>query len=125
MEHNQVEHTKQERTILQNLKHPFVSTLHFAFQTESKLYLGMTYYPGGSLFHFIQHHNHLSESIVLFYIAEAISGLIYLHNSNIIYRDLKPENILIQNTGHIVLTDFGLSKYQEMTKTNNTLCGKI
>lgn len=27
-----------------------------------------------------------------------------------IYRDLKPENILIGADGHIVLTDFGLSK---------------
>lgn len=27
-----------------------------------------------------------------------------------IYRDLKPENILIGSDGHIVLTDFGLSK---------------
>jgi serine/threonine protein kinase len=28
----------------------------------------------------------------------------------VIYRDLKPENILIGRDGHIVLTDFGLSK---------------
>jgi len=28
----------------------------------------------------------------------------------VIYRDLKPENILIGADGHIVLTDFGLSK---------------
>lgn len=27
-----------------------------------------------------------------------------------IYRDLKPENILIASDGHIILTDFGLSK---------------
>jgi serine/threonine protein kinase len=29
---------------------------------------------------------------------------------SVIYRDLKPENILIDVEGHIVLTDFGLSK---------------
>jgi serine/threonine protein kinase len=25
-------------------------------------------------------------------------------------RDLKPENILLENTGHLKITDFGLSK---------------
>jgi serum/glucocorticoid-regulated kinase 2 len=33
-----------------------------------------------------------------------------LHSAGVIYRDLKPENILIGGDGHIVLTDFGLSK---------------
>lgn len=33
-----------------------------------------------------------------------------LHTAGVIYRDLKPENILIGADGHIVLTDFGLSK---------------
>lgn len=34
----------------------------------------------------------------------------YLHSRKIIHRDLKPENILIDSTGHLKLTDFGLSK---------------
>lgn len=33
-----------------------------------------------------------------------------MHAAGVIYRDLKPENILIAADGHIVLTDFGLSK---------------
>jgi len=33
-----------------------------------------------------------------------------LHAAGVVYRDLNPENILIAADGHIVLTDFGLSK---------------
>ena len=33
-----------------------------------------------------------------------------MHAAGVVYRDLKPENILISADGHIVLTDFGLSK---------------
>ena len=39
-----------------------------------------------------------------------VEGVDGLHAAGVIYRDLKPENILIGADGHIVLTDFGLSK---------------
>lgn len=33
-----------------------------------------------------------------------------MHIANIIYRDLKPDNVVIGQDGHIMLTDFGLSR---------------
>lgn len=42
----------------------------------------------------------------------------------IIYRDLKPENILLDETGHIILTDFGLCKDGlKESETTSTFCG--
>ena len=44
------------------------------------------------------------------YIAEIIEAIEFLHKNKIIFRDLKPENIVLSETGHVKLTDFGLSK---------------
>jgi len=62
---------------------------------------------------------------VRFYGAEIVAGLEYLHNAGVIYRDLKPENLLLTHEGHIVMTDFGLSKeglHDEADRTQ-TFCG--
>ena len=40
-----------ERNILADVRHPFVVKLHYAFQTEGKLYLILNFLRGGDLFH--------------------------------------------------------------------------
>ena len=38
-----------ERNVLSAVDHPFMVKLYFAFQSSSKLFLVMDYYPGGDL----------------------------------------------------------------------------
>jgi len=66
-----------------------------------------------------------SEERVRFYAAEIVAGLEYLHTAGVIYRDLKPENLLLTNEGHIVMTDFGLSKegLHDKDDRTGTFCG--
>ena len=46
----QVDHTRAEKNILQKIQHPFIVQLHYAFQTEDKLYMILEYVYGGELF---------------------------------------------------------------------------
>eukprot|EP00300_Choanocystis_sp_HF-7_P042252 c9011_g1_i2.p1 GENE.c9011_g1_i2~~c9011_g1_i2.p1 ORF type:complete len:426 (-),score=101.37 c9011_g1_i2:107-1384(-) len=121
---NQVAHTKTERSVLQELNHPFIVNLHYAFQTAGKLYLLLDYVRGGELFFQLKREGVFSEARVRLYIAEIILALEYMHERSIVYRDLKPENILLDVDGHIVLTDFGLSK-EAVSSINGarTVCG--
>jgi serine/threonine protein kinase len=84
--------------------------MHYAFQTEDKLYMVMDFLNGGELFYHLRREQRFPEDRIRFYAAEIILGLEALHINGIIYRDLKPENILVDDEGHIRLTDFGLSK---------------
>ena len=106
----QVEHIKSERRILERIDHPFIVGLHWAFQTEEKLYFVLDYCPGGDLFFYIQHFHNFPENIARFYASNILLGLEVLHQNDIVYRDLKPENVLIGKDGYAKITDFGLSK---------------
>ena len=35
----QIEHTRTERKVLGTVRHPFIVAMHFAFQTQAKLYV--------------------------------------------------------------------------------------
>jgi serine/threonine protein kinase len=118
----QVNHTKDEKHILQKILHPFIVRLYYAFQTKGKLYMIMDFVNGGELFQYLKNETRFSEERVVFYAAEIALALIHLHSHGIVYRDLKPENILLDAKGHIVITDFGLCK--EINDDNTeTFCG--
>ncbi|ORX49533.1 Pkinase-domain-containing protein [Hesseltinella vesiculosa] len=116
------EHTKAERQILEEMRHAFIVQLMYAFQTNDRLYLILEYAPGGELFTHMATEHMFSEDVARFYLAELILALEHIHSLGIVYRDLKPENCLLDAQGHIMLTDFGLSKVSLDGKTN-TMCG--
>ncbi|XP_056447204.1 ribosomal protein S6 kinase alpha-1 isoform X2 [Gadus chalcogrammus] len=117
--------TKMERNILADVNHPFVVKLHYAFQTEGKLYLILDFLRGGDLFTRLSKEVMFTEEDVKFYLAELALGLDHLHGLGIIYRDLKPENILLDEEGHIKLTDFGLCKEAIDHEKAYSFCGTV
>ncbi|XP_076264850.1 ribosomal protein S6 kinase alpha-5-like isoform X1 [Rhynchophorus ferrugineus] len=123
------EHTKTERQVLEAIRdNPFLITLHYAFQTDAKLHLILDYVAGGELFTHLYQREYFTEDEVRIYIGEIILAIEKLHSLGIIYRDIKLENILVDENGHIVLTDFGLSK--ELSRSDGeqraySFCGTI
>lgn len=124
-----VEQTRTERTILESInRHPFVVKLFYAFQDQERLYLILEYAQGGELFHHLAMERMFSEETAAFYMAEMVLALEHLHqNVRVIYRDLKPENCLLDAEGHLLLTDFGLSKVaaEEDEDRANSVLGTI
>ncbi|KAL8281178.1 hypothetical protein RQP46_006536 [Phenoliferia psychrophenolica] len=112
---NKIKRALAEQEILAGSNHPFIVTLYHSFQSDDYLYLCMEYCMGGEFFRALQTRpgKCLPEEDAKFYAAEVVAALEYLHLMGFIYRDLKPENILLHQTGHIMLSDFDLSKQSE------------
>lgn len=112
--HQELQHTLTEQAVLKRMareaKDPFVVKLRWSFHDDQHLFLVMDFHPGGDLATQLARWGRLGRDRARFYAAEIVEGVDGLHATGVIYRDLKPENILIGADGHIVLTDFGLSK---------------
>ncbi|WVQ76567.1 hypothetical protein IAR50_006238 [Cryptococcus sp. DSM 104548] len=109
---NKIKRALAEQEILATANHPFIVTLFHSFQSQEYLFFVLDYCMGGEFFRALQTRpgKCLSEEHAKFYAAEVTAALEYLHLNGYIYRDLKPENILLHQSGHIMLSDFDLSK---------------
>ncbi|KAM3135462.1 hypothetical protein pb186bvf_012481 [Paramecium bursaria] len=101
---------QNERDIMARMDNQFVTPLHYAFETKYYIAFVLDYCAGGELFYHLRKLRRLNEMDAKFYFVEICIGMAYLHSQNIVYRDIKPENILLDLQGHLLLSDFGLSK---------------
>ncbi|KAM0788109.1 hypothetical protein ACM66B_001276 [Microbotryomycetes sp. NB124-2] len=126
-----VVHTLTEQKVLKACKSKFVVNLFFSAQDDTNLYLGLEFQPGGDLAGLLATSTRLDRDLVRFLTCDIVIALSALHQLRVVYRDLKPENILITERGHVVLTDFGLSKAlrgsdlveDHVPDTASTFCG--
>ncbi|KAL5978136.1 hypothetical protein ACLOJK_029253 [Asimina triloba] len=91
---------------------PFLPALMGAIETVDFVAWAIPYCPGGDLnaLRYRQTDHIFSPSAIRFYVSEIVCALEYLHLMGVVYRDLKPENVLVQRSGHVMLTDFDLSR---------------
>eukprot|EP00339_Tiarina_fusa_P014516 CAMPEP_0117022890 /NCGR_PEP_ID=MMETSP0472-20121206/17140_1 /TAXON_ID=693140 ORGANISM="Tiarina fusus, Strain LIS" /NCGR_SAMPLE_ID=MMETSP0472 /ASSEMBLY_ACC=CAM_ASM_000603 /LENGTH=424 /DNA_ID=CAMNT_0004728851 /DNA_START=124 /DNA_END=1398 /DNA_ORIENTATION=+ len=123
---NNVSYTMTERNILRNIRHPFIASLHYAFQTKGKVYLVMEFCNGGQMLFHMRQQAMFSEECVRIYAAEIVLAIEYLHSLDIVHRDIKPENVLLSGDGHLRIADFGLAKVNVTDDHSaKTFCGTI
>ncbi|KAM9321261.1 cyclin-dependent kinase 18 [Gastrophryne carolinensis] len=108
----------REVSLLKNLKHANIVTLHDIIHTEYSLTLVFEYLDS-DLKQYLDNCGHLmSMHNVKIFMFQLLRGLSYCHRRKILHRDLKPQNLLINEKGELKLADFGLARAKSVpTKT--------
>ncbi|KAI8617860.1 kinase-like domain-containing protein [Chytriomyces sp. MP71] len=99
----------RERAILENLCHPFIVNLKYAFQDDQSLFFVLDLKTGGDLRHHLTQRCGFPEAAVKLWALELASAIQFLHTHNIVHRDIKPDNVLLDENGHAHLTDFNIA----------------
>lgn len=99
----------QERRLLEEIDHPFVVNMRYAFQDDENCFFVLDLMLGGDLRFHLERLGSLPEDVVRFYVAQLSSAVSFLHENNIMHRDIKPDNILLDERGNAHLTDFNIA----------------
>ena len=104
--------------------HPHLVPILDAGEVDGRTYLASRYVRGRTLEQHIEAGGPLPLPELLRLVTEVASGLDALHQHGVVHRDVKASNLLIDETGAVLLTDFGLAKgraYTALTRPGQVL----
>uniref|UniRef100_A0A8C9W6Y7 cyclin-dependent kinase n=1 Tax=Scleropages formosus TaxID=113540 RepID=A0A8C9W6Y7_SCLFO len=108
----------REVSLLKDLKHANIVTLHDIVHTDKSLTLVFEYLDKDLKQYMDDCGNIMSMHNVKIFLFQILRGLAYCHRRKVLHRDLKPQNLLINERGELKLADFGLARAKSVpTKT--------
>ncbi|GAB2299029.1 hypothetical protein Dimus_033104 [Dionaea muscipula] len=104
---------RDELALLQRIRHPNVVQFLGAVTQSNPMMIVTEYLPKGDLSEYLKSKGALKPRTAVRFGLDIARGMSYLHEIKpepIIHRDLEPSNILRDDSGHLKVADFGLSK---------------
>ena len=122
-----VERFRREARVIASLRHPSIVHVHSVGQVDDIHFFVMDYIDGVSLGQIVRTHGSISISAIHAILYQVGSALSYAHRParGVIHCDVKPSNVMVDSEGNAFVTDFGISKVTETTKSGLTLTGVI
>jgi len=113
---------KEEIILLQKLNHPNVVRLlgvHI-IQEDSSLNMVLEYAANGSLDGFLKKNSDdISTEHRLSMCMDLVNGMVFLQSKSIIHRDLAARNLLLDDALRVKISDFGLSREDNVYSATN------
>ena len=106
----------REARIAAGLSHPNLVPIFDVGARDDLVWFVMAYIDGESVAAKVAREGPQPVGVVRKVLSEAAQGLAYAHARGVVHRDIKPDNILLErDTGRAVITDFGISKGEDVT----------
>jgi len=102
----------REISLMKELKHENIVSLHDVIHTENKLMLVFEYMDK-DLKKYMDSRGErgaLDPATIKSFMYQLLKGIAFCHENRVLHRDLKPQNLLINNKGQLKLADFGLAR---------------
>ncbi|XP_045136500.1 cyclin-dependent kinase 14-like isoform X4 [Portunus trituberculatus] len=100
----------REASLLKQLKHANIVTLHDIIHTRETLTFVFEYVHTDLSQYLEKHGGGLHPRNVKLLLFQLLRGLSYCHRRRILHRDIKPQNLLISEIGELKIADFGLAR---------------
>ncbi|MFN0118663.1 MAG: protein kinase domain-containing protein [Elusimicrobiota bacterium] len=100
-----------------NLTHPNIVRIFDAGEDQDVAYIAMELLEGEDLKKYTEKANLLPIQKVLEIVSHIASGLDYAHKQGVVHRDIKPGNIMLLKDETLRITDFGIARIQQSSKT--------
>jgi serine/threonine-protein kinase len=107
----------RETELAISLEHPNVVPIHDAGEVDGRLYLAMRLVAGTDLRQLLRAEGALEPSRALAICGQVASALDAAHAKALVHRDVKPSNVLLDESEHVYLADFGLTRRPEEQST--------
>jgi len=102
----------REISLMKELKHENIVSLHDVIHTENKLMLVFEYMDKDLKKYMDTHGDRgaLKPSLIKSFMYQLLKGVAFCHENRVLHRDLKPQNLLTNTRGQLKLADFGLAR---------------
>ncbi|KAK9696876.1 hypothetical protein RND81_08G002900 [Saponaria officinalis] len=110
---------RDELALLQRIRHPNVVQFLGAVTQSTPMMIITEFLPKGDLCEYLLNIGGLKPRTTVRYALDIARGMSYLHEIKphpIIHCDLEPSNILRDDSGHLKVADFGVSKLLKVTQ---------